>query len=97
MTLKGQRVAIIGGTSGIAWATIAAGAAVTVASRRQGSVEAAIAEAGPGAADEEGFYVFPGGAPPTVHSDRPGHTQSNAKPNRNAASSPHSHEEMPRA
>jgi NAD(P)-dependent dehydrogenase (short-subunit alcohol dehydrogenase family) len=77
MTLKGQRVAIIGGTSGIARTSIAAGAAVTVASRRQGSVEAATAEAGPGAADEEGFFVFPGGAPPTVHSGRPGHPTQN--------------------
>jgi NAD(P)-dependent dehydrogenase (short-subunit alcohol dehydrogenase family) len=53
ITLKGQRVAIIGGTSriglAIARANIEAGAAVTVASRRQGSVDPATTEAGPGA------------------------------------------------
>ena len=54
MTLKGRRVAIIGDTSGIglavARASIEARAAVTLASRRQSSVDAATAEVGLGAA-----------------------------------------------
>jgi NAD(P)-dependent dehydrogenase (short-subunit alcohol dehydrogenase family) len=53
MTLKGKRVAVIGGTSGIglaiAQASLDAGAAVTIASRRPASVDAAAARLGPGA------------------------------------------------
>jgi NAD(P)-dependent dehydrogenase (short-subunit alcohol dehydrogenase family) len=64
MQLSGQRVVIVGGTSGIGLAvaarSLALGAEVVVASSRQASVEAAVAQLGDGATGQTVEVMDPG-------------------------------------
>ena len=70
MDLHGQRVVILGGTSGIGLATARAaarcGAEVTVISRQPASVDRALAELPPGARGRAADLTDPALVPPLV-------------------------------